>query len=68
MRLGFRRGVTLPLKNVSLAEWSNSSKENGNDENGYEASQEIVHGLQQVGILVTQQSADDQILEFALAQ
>lgn len=34
----------------------------------YEASQEIVRGLQQEEIMVTQQSADDQILEFALAQ
>ena len=25
--------VTLPLKNVSLAEWFNSDKENANDEN-----------------------------------
>ena len=25
--------MTLPLKNVSLAEWFNSDKENGNDEN-----------------------------------
>ena len=25
--------LTLPLKNVSLAEWFNSDKENGNDEN-----------------------------------
>jgi len=25
--------MTLPLKNVSLAEWFNSDKENGNDKN-----------------------------------
>ena len=30
--LGGVRVVTLPLKNVSLAEWFNSDKENGNDQ------------------------------------
>ena len=31
------RRVTLPLEDVSLAEWFNSDKENGNDENIKEA-------------------------------
>jgi hypothetical protein len=30
--------VTLPAKNVSLAEWSNQSKENGNDEDDAEGA------------------------------
>jgi hypothetical protein len=33
----------------------------------FEASQEIVHGLQKVNVTVIQQSADDRIREFALA-
>jgi hypothetical protein len=34
MAVGMPVTLTLPVKNVSLAEWSNQSKENGNDEDG----------------------------------
>ena len=38
--------LTLPVKNVALAEWSNQSKETGNDEDGTKGA---LHARMQAG-------------------